>query len=309
MAVEARGLDGPMTVTLWRLADEVARAVVTPDDPVAFFGALDPGGYGVEADDGATTGNVNDFPTEATAAAPQDATYIEPWAPHDELRDLARLARKAAGSAPRRPVVLASYLPPYARPDDGAGNALRLVLATAMSHGATCLLFGEEDAVLVDPYYVRHAHLDAAGREIAKAYLDFAVRYGDLLFDAESVDVSRTYSGGINEEIVVSADVPVSADGSPGTVWARVTRTGTRRVVSLVDLCGQDDTRWDSPKRQPTECGGISIAFERSRPGRYFFASPEGAVRAIELAPRRERWHDVVDVPPFVAWATVWAEG
>jgi dextranase len=250
--------------------------------------------------------NVNDFPTEATAAAPQDATYIEPWAPHTELSHLAELARTAAAAARGRPVALAAYLSAFRGGDDGALAALRLELASVFAHGAGCLLFGEADAILVDPYYANHAHLDEEGRRVAKAYLDFAVRYGDLLFAADTADLSRTHAGGINEEVRVGG-AAVSADCLPGTVWSRITEARDRRIVSLVDLTAQNEVVWDAPKRWLETCSGLSIAFERTAESRYFFASPEGAPRALELPAKRERWHDVVEVPAFTAWALVWS--
>ncbi len=251
--------------------------------------------------------NVNDFPTEATARAPQDATYIEPWAPHTELPHLAALARKAAAASPDRPVVLAAYPSAYREGDEPALAALRLELATVFAHGAGCLLFGEADAILVDPYYVRHAHLDERGRQVAKAYMDFVVRYGDLLFGADAVDVTRTHAGGINEEIRIEGPT-VSADGVAGTIWPRIRETRGRRIVSLVDLTAQRDVVWDAAKSPLGPCSGVTIGFERVDESRYFFASPEGAARAEELVPTRERWHDVVEVPPFTAWALVWSQ-
>jgi dextranase len=250
--------------------------------------------------------NVNDFPTEATAAAPQDATYIEPWAPHTELSHLAALTRKARAAAPARPVTLAAYLSAYSPGDEGALAALRVELASVFANCAGCLLFGEEGAILVEPYYVNHAHLDDEGRRVAKAYLDFAVRYGDLLFADDAVDVTRTHTGGINDEVRIEGAM-VSADCLPGTVWSRITEACGRRIVSLVDLTAQNEVVWDAPKRPLGSCSGLSIAFERVDESRYFFASPEGAAWAQELRPVRERWHDIVEVPSFTTWAIVWS--
>jgi len=251
--------------------------------------------------------NVNDFPTEVTVRAPQDATYIEPWAPHIELPHLAALARKASAAARSRPVVLAAYLSAYREGDEGALAALRLELASVFAHGAGCLLFGEADAILVDPYYVRHAHLDEQGRRVAKAYMDFVVRYGDLLFAVDAVDVTRTHAGGINEEIRIEGPT-VSADGVAGTIWTRITETTGRRIVSLVDLTAQSEVVWDAAKRPLSPCRALTIGFERVDESRYFFASPEGAARAQKLVASRERWHDVVEVPPFTTWALVWSQ-
>ena len=50
--VEARGLSASAALSLWRLEQKLDEVVVDPDSPVASFGALPPGGYGVEADGG-----------------------------------------------------------------------------------------------------------------------------------------------------------------------------------------------------------------------------------------------------------------
>ena len=46
-------------------------------------------------------------------------------------------------------------------------------------------------------------------------YYDFAVRYGDLLFDREAVDVTKTHLGGVNEELKVDALIPVEVTPTP----------------------------------------------------------------------------------------------
>lgn len=252
--------------------------------------------------------NVNDFPVWATAGAPQDAVYIEVWSPHDELGHLAGLVAKARALAPGKPVSLAAYLSIFARDDDSALQAMRLELATVFSHGATCLLHGEEDAILIDPYYVRHERMDARARDVATAYYDFAVRYGDLLFDEAAVDVTRTHSGGEGKEVRVEAPVPVATDCVPGAIWARVVEAAGRQVVSLIDLTAQADVAWDSPKQPGAPVTGAGVAFERVGAVDYFFAAPEDSPAARRLQATVDGGHDVVEVPPFSTWALVWAE-
>jgi dextranase len=239
--------------------------------------------------------NVNDFPTWSTAGTSQDAVYIEVWPPHDRLDHLGALVAKARLLAPGKPVSLAAYLSTYAPDDPSAIEAMRLELATVFSHGATCLLHGEEDAILVDPYYVRHARLDEAGLRAAKDYYDFAVRYGDLLFDA--LDVTGTHLGGVNTEVRVE-----------GAVWARALEAPSGRVVSLIDLGEQEDVRWDAPKTPSRGVDGVTVSFERvgSRRPRIFAASPD-APPARELESTLIDGHDVVEVPPWSTWSLVWA--
>lgn len=114
--------------------------------------------------------NVNAFPVWATAAAPQDAVYIEVWPPHDQLGHLAQLLVEARRLAPRKPVILAAYLSVFARASEPAAlRAARLTMATIFSHGGSHLLCGEDGAVLTDPYYANHHVLTVRGACGAKA--------------------------------------------------------------------------------------------------------------------------------------------
>ena len=246
--------------------------------------------------------NVNDFPTWSTAGTSQDAVYVEVWSPHDRLDHLGALAAKACLLAPGKPVSLAAYLSAYSQGQPTALEAMRLELATVFSHGATCLLHGEEDAILVDPYYVRHERLDDAGARAAKDFYDFAVRYGDLLFDA--LDVTRAHLGGVNTEIRVDG-LP---DCTARTVWARALEASSARIVSLLDLTEQTDLRWDAPKRPSRAVDGVTASFERVglRRPRIFTASPDDP-SARELQSTLVDGHDVVEVPPWRTWSLVWA--
>src|SRR5262249_9367833 len=156
--------------------------------------------------------NVNDFPTWTTAGAQQVATYVEVWSPHTRLRDLAALVAKARGLAPAVPAVLAAYLPAFTGDEPSALAGEKLMLATICSSGGSALLHGEERAVLTEAYYVRHHTLSDEGLDAARGYLDFVVRYGDLLYDPSAVDVTGSHFGGENLEVVVEAPVPVSAN-------------------------------------------------------------------------------------------------
>jgi dextranase len=249
--------------------------------------------------------NVNDFPTWTTARATQSATYIEVWAPHVRLGHLAELVTKARSYAPDRSVILAAYLSSYRGDEPGAAAAERLQHAVVFSHGGTVLLHGEEDAVLTEAYYVSNQRLSEESRDGACRAYDFAVRYGDLLFDRESVDVTRTHLAGENLELRVEAPVRVSTDCEPGALWARVIRTSLGLLVSLIDLSAQDDDLWDAPKRPFAPLTGVRVAVERVRPTapRFHFAEPDDAPGLAPLAPSFDGRHDVVELPPFGPWA------
>jgi dextranase len=254
--------------------------------------------------------NVNDFPTWSTAPTRQGAIYIEVWPPHVRLADLAHLIEKAHAYDSTKSVILAAYLSVYASaPDEEqATQAQRLLLATTFSHGASALLHGEERAALTEAYYVRHKELSEAGQDAARRYYDFAVRYGDLLFDRAAVDVTRTHLGGVNEEIKVDGPVPVAVDAEAGAIWARVVRLPHGLLLSLIDLSNQDDDRWDAPKRPPEPASGVRLAIERrskSAP-RALFASPEEQPALLELETAHDSRYDTIELPTFSTWALVW---
>ena len=250
--------------------------------------------------------NVNDFPTWATAAARQALTYIEVWAPHTRLTHLAELVTKARSYAPEQPVILAAYLSSYTGDEAGAVAAEQLQLATVFSHGGTVLLHGEEDAVLTEAYYVSHRRISKRAQDEARRYFDFAVRYGDLLFDTTAVDLTRTHLGGENEEVRIEAPVPVATDAGPGVLWGRVLQTRHGLLVSLIDLSAQDDDRWDAPKRPPQPLAGVRLSVLRRGAAQPIVhaagpASPALTQLTVETSDR----YDTVVVPPFTTWSLV----
>ena len=253
--------------------------------------------------------NVNDFPTWSTARARQAAVYIEVWAPHDRLAHIADLATKARSLAPEKSVILATYLSVFANGSrTGALEAQRLLLATAFSHGATALLHGEEQSVLTEAYYVDHAELDWNDLRSTRRYYDFAVRYGDLLFDRASVDVTATRLGGVNEEIRVHAPVSVAVDARPGGLWVRALRLPHGLLISLIDLSRQEDDRWDAPKKTAQPLEDVRLAVERTsrNPARFLFADPDSHPAMLELDAEDDGRYDTVTLPAFSTWALVW---
>ena len=222
--------------------------------------------------------NVNDFPTHATAPLRQNATYVEVWDPHSRLGDLGGLAAAARAARPDHPLILSAYLHCYTEGDDRAATtAATLVMATAFSHGAAHLLLGEAGSALIDPYYPNNHPLQAADVDVFVNWYDFAVRYGDLLYGAELVDVTEFYAGGINEDVVLTAEgITVSTKAEPGTVWLRVVRTPHGVVVHVINLVAQAETVWDALKAPtaPVADATISLSFVASGASVYA-ASPE----------------------------------
>jgi dextranase len=251
--------------------------------------------------------NVNDFPTWTTARAPQSATYIEVWEPSVRLGHLAALVTKARSYAPDRSVILAAYLSAYRGNETAASAAERLQHAVVLSHGGTVLLHGEEANVLTEAYYVNNHQLSHESQEAARRCYDFAVRYGDLLFDREAVEITHTVFGGENVEIKIEAPVRVSIDCEPGALWARVIRTKLGLLVSLIDLSSQDDDLWDAPKQPAVPLEGVQLAVERV--GRdvpqIAFAEPDASPGLAPLKACFDGRHDIVELPAFGPWALV----
>lgn len=231
--------------------------------------------------------NVNDFPTWATVATPQNATYIEVWDPHSTLQDLAALATSARAARPEHPPILSAYLSCYGEDESRANNAAALVMATAFSHGASHLLLGETRNVLTDPYYPTNHELRVESLEHFARWYDFAVRYGDLLFDPDAQDVTESFTGGINEDIVfgrtVAEGVDFSTKAVAGSVWTRIVRTPLGFVIHLINLVGQIETGWDSGKADPILQGDMTMKLSMIRPdASLYFASVE-APDLVEL--------------------------
>jgi hypothetical protein len=183
------------------------------------------------------------------------------------------------------------------------------MLATVFSHGATALVHGEEQAVLVDPYYVRHAVQSAESLESTRRLYDFAVRHGDLIFDPRAVDVTGSFAGGINQEIVVEAPVPVSVECAPGSLWVRVVCVSDGLLVHLIDLSSQSDDRWNAPKGPGRLLEGVRLRIERAGGTPKLrvadpFRSP--TLRPLDLVV--EARHVVAEVPPFETWALIWCQ-
>ncbi len=202
--------------------------------------------------------NVNNFPTWRTARCSQDAVYIEVWPPHSTLGHLAALAREARRLGGGKPVVAAAYQHVYDNsPVEQADRATAFTMATLFSHGATQLLCGEADRILVDPYYVRNHVIETSTADLLKRWYDFLVEHVDLLFDESLVDMTGALVGDYNGDCDVTYHgVTVTDTPTAGAMWRRVVGTTDRLVLHLINLVNQDDTEWDAPRKPLTFARG-----------------------------------------------------
>ena len=253
--------------------------------------------------------NVNDFPTRLTAAAPQDAVYIEPWEPQLTLQDLADTATRSRAFGGGKPVTLAAYQHVYDKaPRAEADRATALTMAALFSHGATQLLAGEADRLLCDPYYVRNHVVAPETADLLKRWYDFLVAHDALLLAPEVTDITNSHAGAYNGELdVIAPGQRLSHRAEPGTLWRRVTETSEGLVLHLINLTDQSDSLWDAPRAPFTQVSGHSLRFRLSgnQPPRVEMADPDGIGRLVPLPVRIDGNFGVAELQPFATWQLI----
>jgi dextranase len=231
--------------------------------------------------------NVNDFPTWSTAAAPQDGVYVEVWAPHVRLEHLAQVAARARAVSAGKPVVIAAYQHVYDNaPAPVSDLSTALTMATLFSHGATHLLCGEGDRILVDPYYARNHVAENCTADLLRRWYDFLVEHAELLTAQGISEVTGSYADSYNDDLDVSyPDATVTQLATAGTMWRRITSVGDQLVMHLINLTGQDDTRWDAARNPPGDPGTGTVRIRRVGPGlpRVQLADPDRQAHLIDL--------------------------
>jgi dextranase len=253
--------------------------------------------------------NVNDFPTWVTAHSPQDAIYIEVWAPTLSLNALVQVVNRAKNLAGEKPVVIAAYQHVYdLAPAEASDLATAFTMATLFSHGATQILAGESDRILVDPYYVRNHKIEMSTATLLKSWYDFVVEHDELLLDPRIVDVTGSYAGAYNDDCEVTFENSrVSEEAEPGSIWRRITSTPHGLVVHLINLLGQEDTLWDSPRHAPDDPGLGQLRFRcvsESIPV-VKVADPDRSSRLIEVPVTIDGDHAFAALPSMHIWQIV----
>jgi dextranase len=211
--------------------------------------------------------NVSNYPVQTTANAHQDVIYIEVWDPVTHLRDLKQIidwARKLSG----KQVVLAAYLPTF-HPERGcplkeAEIGATLTMATIFASGGYHLLLGEHENVLADSYYPKYGAVSVEFKRTLKHYYDFIVMYRNLLFDQQLDDISMTFTGGINTEVVFAKEgITFSPNQRTQAVWSFVKEKPGYLILQLINLCGVDNDVWHEGKKQrPNMLDDIEVKVE-----------------------------------------------
>jgi dextranase len=253
--------------------------------------------------------NVNDFPTWATASTDQDAVYIEPWAPQVTLDSLARVVTRARSVGGGKPIVIAAYQHVYdSAPAAAADLATAFTMATLFSHGATQLLAGEADRILVDPYYVRNHVVESSTAELLRRWYDFVVEHDELLLDPAIVDVTASLAGSYNADLDVTfGNAPVAETAQPGAVWRRITESRGRSIVHLINLVGQTDAEWDAARATPGDAGPATLRVRRvgQTVPRVQVADPDREGYLIDVPVTVDGDYAVAQLPPIGVWQLV----
>ena len=198
--------------------------------------------------------------------------YCEVWPPNDSWRHLEGLLDRSSGRAgllypaTSRDALMrgsvACYPPVWgidrpSGPVEGVAReaSLRTVVSTeaiATCLGASALIYGDQTAVLCDPYYPKHARLTADEAATVIAWRRFALRCRDLFLEGE--DTSWYEIDDENGAVAAGAAAPVRPEPIGGALFARVVHAEGRVTVGVVDLTGSQNGRWS----EPTAKGSVS---------------------------------------------------
>lgn len=209
-----------------------------------------------------TFNSVSNWAIESIARSVQDAVYIEVWDPqvsYIHLYELIRRAKELSG----KQVILAAYFDDFSKERQADNkqcmNGLILSMATIFASGGFHFVLGEDDRVLPDPYYVKHEPMDPVHVEEARRYMDFIVRYGNLLYASDCIDNSMTHAGGINTEYQFGGG-EFCPYPKAGSVWTLIREQQGYKTIQLVNYTGMISDRWNEAKEdRPEEVRDITV--------------------------------------------------
>lgn len=259
--------------------------------------------------------NVGNWPVKGVSTSPQAAVYIEVWNPYSEYEQIKQMIEDAKVACQNsKPVILAAYLEPF-RIDtmEQAANAAYLLTASITANGAYHLLLGEERGVLTQGYYVDYSVLTPEVFDKLRTYYDFIVQYMELFYDAELVDVSMTHIGWDNTEYRCNHP-SWSVTAKPDTIWLTIREKEFRKVISMINLCGNYESSWNKGKSMPIEQKDIKVQVQIDyMAAGVYLTSPDyehGKVHMLtyEMIKSERGWVVEFTVPQLSYWSTVWID-
>ena len=177
---------------------------------------------------------VTNWPVEHVARAGQDLVYIEVWDPYVWFEDLHTLIVQAQALGGTRPVVLAAYI------DPAWEQNMRLMDAIIFASGGSRIELGEHAGILADPYFPAYKSMSPALAQSMGRLYDFAVRYQDVI-GPRTRDATQRYHHRIH--LAGASTGPAQRENK---VWPLVREGNGFTAISLINLLGVDQLRWDS---------------------------------------------------------------
>jgi hypothetical protein len=144
-----------------------------------------------------------------------------------------------------------------------------LTEAIATALGAGLLVWGDNRGALRHPYYPNHERLSEEEAETALGWHRFALRCRDLFSRAArpgATDTSWYDIGDENGGVAVAGGPPPAPEPLGGMLFTRVVRDDDLVAVSLIDLSGSPQGRWDEPTGPPS-AGDVTVDVLVDRPG------------------------------------------
>lgn len=257
---------------------------------------------------------VSSYPLHTVCASEQDAVYIEVWPPMVRYRHLAELiARTRQAAAGSKQVILAAYLKAFrsepGAPADAKVRSALLVTTIIYASGGYHLVLGESVGMLTEPYYPDYVPMVPELQQPLRALYDIVTADAELLCSADIADVSWSFAGGINRDILVEG-APISVEPEAGTVWVRVTQSPRGLLIHLVNLLWLEHDRWNEIHREPFRPApalDVSIEFGAKADAVWVQRAETPGWRRAEDSwkphDRGEALH--VSVPSFDVWAMI----
>lgn len=180
---------------------------------------------------------VENWPIEALAQAPLAFNYVEIWPPKTRYTDLVDIVRNDRSISPTKPVVVALYLPA-----ERITN-IRLADALIYSAGGSRIELGENNRLLVDPYFPKHEAISEPLRAFLRRQSDLIVRYEEWI------------SPLIEEDLSAEVKLPQGVQG-----FFRHTPQGYS--LSLVNLCSAAPLEWTQEHAVPEALQNFSIELD-----------------------------------------------
>ena len=275
---------------------------------------------------------VNGVPSAANLPPGPGFRYCEVWPPNDRWRHLEGLMDRSSGRAGMVPATgaepgrnglvrgsIACYPPVWVGNDQNGGvvgpareGALRTVLCTeaiATCLGASALLYGDQGAVLCDPYYPKHERLSAGERQTVLDWHRFGLRCRDLFLEGE--DTSWYDVADDNGAVAVVWEGAVRPEPAGGTVFSRVVRSEDHIAVGILDLTGSAHGSWAEPTGAGS-CRSVRVRLLLDNPEQWeataaVLGGPSGGFRLVGTKPAEHREGRAIEaeVPVVAGWSVL----